>query len=81
VVAQWKQEHSGLGILKRRTPPKLKLFVVIESNDVRHRMSLLLRDHVETFITDWNARQIKGTPAAELDWKVGLTFDVAGTGQ
>lgn len=72
---EWQQEHSGLGILKRRLPPKLKLFVVIESEDVRHRMSLLLRQHIDEALTEWGKSAEKGTPEVELDWKVGLTFD------
>lgn len=76
-VSNWQREHSGLGILKRRTPPKLKLFIVIESDDVRHRMSLLLRDHIEASLLEWFKGAEKGTPEVELDWKVGLTFGPA----
>jgi hypothetical protein len=76
-VANWKQEHSGFGILKRRTPPKLKLFIVIESDDVRHRMSLLLREHIEQSMQEWHQGSQKGTPEVELDWKVGLTLNPA----
>jgi hypothetical protein len=74
-VSNWQQEHSGFGILKRRTPPKLKLFIVIESDDIRHRMSLRLRQHIEEALQDWYKGGEKGTPEVELDWKVGLTFD------
>ncbi len=76
-VRGWEKEHSGLGFLKRRTPPKLKLFVVIESEEVRHRMSLLLRQRIEDAMADWGQGRDKGTPDVELDWKVGLTFDPA----
>ncbi len=74
-VTVWQKEHSGFGVLKRRTPPKLKLFVVIESDDVRHRMSLQLRQHVEEAFQEWYKASEKGTPEVELDWKVGLTID------
>ena len=74
-VSSWQREHSGFGILKRRTPPKLKLFIVIESDDIRHRMSLRLRQHIEEALQDWYKGGEKGTPEVELDWKVGLTFD------
>jgi hypothetical protein len=76
-VSTWQQEHSGFGILKRRTPPKLKLFIVIESDEIRHRMSLQLRQHIEEALQDWYKGGEKGTPEVELDWKVGLTFDPA----
>jgi hypothetical protein len=75
-VVMWQKEHSGFGILKRRTPPKLKLFVVIESDDVRHRMSLQLRQRVEEAFQEWYKASEKGTPEVELDWKVGLTIDL-----
>ena len=78
-VLEWQKEHSGLGFLKRRTPPKLKLFIVIESEDVRHRMSLMLRQHIEEALREWNKGGEKGTPEVELDWKVGLTFDQPAT--
>ena len=65
--------------IKRRTPPKLKLFVVIESEDVRHRMSLLLRQRIEDAMQEWYREREKGTPEVELDWKVGLTLSPAGT--
>ncbi|MEI6165830.1 MAG: hypothetical protein WCS52_01405 [bacterium] len=78
-VHEWQKEHSGLGFLKRRTPPKLKLFIVIESEDVRHRMSLMLRQHIEDALTAWGKTAGKGTPDVELDWKVGLTFDQPAT--
>ena len=74
-VNQWQKDHSGLGVLKRRTPPKVKLYVVIESDDVRHRMSLLLRQHIDEAFQEWYDQRGKGTPDVELDWKVGLTFD------
>lgn len=74
-ASEWQKEHSGFGILKRRMPPKLKLHVVIESDEVRHRMSLLLREHIETFLKDWQTLNAKGIPGMELDWKVGLTFE------
>lgn len=74
-VLEWQKEHSGLGFLKRRTPPKLKLFIVIESEDVRHRMSLLLRQQIEGALAEWNKSGEKGTPEVELDWKVGLTLE------
>jgi hypothetical protein len=77
IVSNWQREHSGFGILKRRTPPKLKLFIVIESDDIRHRMSLRLRQHIEEALQDWYKSGEKGTPEVELDWKVGLTFDPA----
>ncbi len=76
-VSNWQREHSGFGILKRKTPPKLKLFIVIESDDIRHRMSLRLRQHIEEALQDWYKGGEKGTPEVELDWKVGLTFDPA----
>jgi hypothetical protein len=76
-VSTWQQEHSGFGILKRRTPPKLKLFIVIESDEIRHRMSLQLRQHIEEALQDWYKGGEKGTPEVELDWKVGLTFEPA----
>lgn len=75
VIREWQNEHSGFGILKRRTPPRLKLFIVIESEDVRHRMSLFLRQRIEEALTDWNKGASNGAPDAELDWKVGLTFE------
>lgn len=74
-VREWQKEHSGLGVLKRRTPPKLKLFIVIESEEVRHRMSMLLRQHIEEALAEWDKDGAKGTPEVELDWKVGLSFD------
>lgn len=75
VLRTWQKEHGGFGILKRRTPPKLKLFIVIESEDVRHRMSLLLRQRIEAALAEWTQKEKGGTPGAELDWKVGLTFE------
>jgi hypothetical protein len=74
-IQEWQKEHSGLGFLKRRTAPKLNLFVVIESEDVRHRMSLQLRQQIEEALAEWGKGSEKGTPEVELDWKVGLTFD------
>lgn len=72
---EWREAHSGLGFLKRKTPPKLKMLVVIQSDEVRHRMSLLLREQIEQAFAEWHAAQKKDTPPVELDWKVGLTFD------
>lgn len=74
VAERWRAEYSGLGIFKRKTPPQLKLFIVIESNEVRHRMSLLLRKRIEEAIQDWTAKRGGGAPAINLSWKVGLTF-------
>lgn len=74
-IQEWQKEHRGLGFLKRRTPPKLNLFIVIESEDVRHRMSLQLRQQIEEALTEWGKGSEKSTPEVELDWKVGLTFD------
>ncbi|MEI8352131.1 MAG: hypothetical protein WCG36_07450, partial [bacterium] len=73
---EWREAHSGLGFLKRKTPPKLKMLVVIQSDEVRHRMSLLLREHIEQAFAEWHAFQQKDVPPVELDWKVGLTFDL-----
>lgn len=73
---EWREAHSGLGFLKRKTPPKLRILVVIQSDEVRHRMSLLLREHIEQSFEEWHAAQKKDTPPVELDWKVGLTFDL-----
>jgi len=73
-VSEWRKAHSGLGFLKRKTPPKVKLMVVIQSDAVRHRMSLLLRERFEQAFQEWQTTGGKGTPAVELDWKVGLTF-------
>ena len=80
-VADWQQEHRGFGFLKRKTPPKLKLFVVIESDEVRHRMSLMLREQIEESFKKWHESEGNGIPEVELDWKVGLTFDQAKQGQ
>ncbi len=77
----WQKAHSGLGFLKRKTPPKLKLLIVIQSDDIRHRMSLLLRDHLEKAFEQWHTSLGKDVPAVDLDWKVGLTFDLLQTGQ
>ena len=52
------------------------MLVVIQSDEVRHRMSLLLREHIEQAFAEWHAFQQKDVPPVELDWKVGLTFDL-----
>lgn len=80
-VGNWQDAHSGLGFLKRKTPPRMKLLIVVQSDDVRHRMNLLLRDRIEEAFAEWQSRQGGTTPPVELDWKVGLTFEPDTKGQ
>lgn len=75
-VDHWKQAHSGLGFLRRKTPPRMKLLIVIQSDEVRHRMSLLLRERIEKSFAEWREKSTPEVPAMELDWKVGLTLDL-----
>ena len=79
VAARWKDEQSMLSFMKKKKPAELKLFVVIESGEVRHRMSLILRQKIEESIGEWSAGQPAGTPSIDLNWKVGLTYDPIGT--
>ena len=69
----WSTGQRRFLLFRKKKSPKLKLFVVIESNDVRHRMSLFLRDKIETSIDEW-VKTREDMPAIELDWKVGLTY-------
>lgn len=74
-VLDWQKARRGLGAFKRKTAPTLRLFVIIESDDVRHRMSLFLRQHIDRAFAEWREQRGQGTPEVELDWKVGLTFE------
>jgi len=70
---RWSRGRKGFLFFGRRSQPRLKMFVVIESNDVRHRMSLFLRGKIEEELSQWAATK-EGLPSPELDWKVGLAY-------
>ena len=71
--ARWSRGRRGFLFFGKRSQPRLKMFVVIESNDVRHRMSLFLRGKIEEELALWAATK-EGLPSPELDWKVGLAY-------
>ncbi len=79
VAARWREEQGMLDFLKRKRPAELKLFVVIESSEVRHRMSLLLRQKIEAAVLEGVPGQAAAIPAIAVNWKVGLTYDPVGT--
>ena len=78
LAGRWRRENGGMHLFGKPKPPELRLFVVVRSDEVRHRMSLLLREKVEDAIAEWSAGHGGDLPAVQLNWKVGLTFEPAG---
>jgi hypothetical protein len=56
---------------RRQRQPSISVHVVVESNAVRHRMSLLLKRRIEEALS--NHADADDTPAITIDWQTGLT--------
>ena len=59
-----------LGIFKKAGPMDLKIAVLVSSENVRHKMSIQLRNRIQQFVTDWNADP--ENPILELGWEDDL---------
>ncbi|NQU39961.1 MAG: hypothetical protein HQ523_08425 [Lentisphaerae bacterium] len=64
-------ERKGLlAFFQKPRSIEMKVAVLVGSEDVRHMMSILLRNRVELFVADWNANP-SNTPL-ELEWEDNL---------
>ncbi|MBT3296009.1 MAG: hypothetical protein HN919_06975 [Verrucomicrobia bacterium] len=61
-------KRTGLrGLFQRSRSIDLKVAVLVGSQQVRHMMSILLRNRAELFVADWNANP--ANPTLELEWE------------
>ncbi|NCQ34592.1 hypothetical protein GW813_05835, partial [bacterium] len=65
------RERRGWFGLRRGAPPSLTVHIVVESNAVRHRMSLLLKRRIEEAIAARSGAN-ESSPIT-IDWQAGLT--------
>lgn len=65
-------DHRRFFGLLRRSTPEISVQIVVESNAVRHRMSLLLLQRMEAELE--RCRETESGPAVDLDWQAGLSF-------
>jgi hypothetical protein len=69
--ASQQTRRSGLlALFQRSRSLDLKVAVLVGSERVRHMMSILLRNRIETFVADWNAHP--ANPPLELEWEDNL---------
>ncbi len=59
-----------IALVTRDRTLDLKIAVLVGSKQVRHMMSILLRNRVELFVKDWNANPVN--PSLELEWEDNL---------
>jgi hypothetical protein len=71
-AAVWSRKSGGLFSFLRAEPPELKIYVIVESNEIRQRTSLLLRRRIKAQLDEWSAAHRPGQPPVALRWTVGL---------
>ncbi len=70
--AGWGRASGGFLFFRRAKPPEFKIYVIVESHEVRHRTSLLLRKKVNDLLEEWSAANRPGREPVVLRWTVGL---------
>jgi len=72
-VTRSRESRGLFGLRRRAAQPSISVHVVVESNAVRHRMSLLLKRRIEDAITRQQTGSGTDAPAVAIDWQAGLT--------
>lgn len=75
VLDHQTEENPTRGFLffRNREEPELKLMFRVDSREVRHRMSILLRDRIRDDIRNW--AETSGQPAPDLSWQDDVATD------